>query len=61
MAKIEGAIESLRTELSAAESAAQEQRQQVATLRDQLRQYQDKNNVSTVICYTITFLLGHDM
>ncbi|XP_048486249.1 ribosome-binding protein 1 isoform X5 [Plutella xylostella] len=44
LAKVEGVIESLRAELTAAQRGCSEQREQAAALRAQLQAYQDKNN-----------------
>lgn len=44
LAKVEGVIESLRAELTAAQRGCAEQREQAAALRAQLQAYQDKNN-----------------
>lgn len=46
LAKVESIVESLRDELSAAQRSSRDQRDQVARLQEQLRTYQDKNNVS---------------
>lgn len=46
MAKVEGIIESLRSELMAAQRTSSEHKEQVAKLSEQIKQYQDKNNVS---------------
>lgn len=47
LAKVESVVETLRGELAAALKGSSEQKEQIATLRDQLHHYQEKNNVST--------------
>ncbi|CAH2045321.1 unnamed protein product, partial [Iphiclides podalirius] len=44
LAKVESVVEALRGELAAALIGSSEQKEQIATLRDQLHHYQEKNN-----------------
>ncbi|XP_061384522.1 ribosome-binding protein 1-like isoform X3 [Danaus plexippus] len=44
LAKVESVVESLRNELATAQKSSAEQKQQLATLQEQLDAYKDKNN-----------------